>query len=248
MAPRSYLSRIAQPLVDGDPVVWSVPRATAEEARPPVAATAATSALQRRPAPAPAAKPASTSAPTPKAGPEIRAWVEPNPRLVELTPSAETLAPAPIDELSPAELAISEPAAATAPVTRQAIAEPAVSPSSERRLSVISGEVAATPPTAEMLPAPPPSTRPAPRCDSALEPQWPTREEASSAPHAERVTPSVVNTPAPRLHIGAIEIRAIAPPPVAAPAPAPIMAAAAPSAPGGRIGRAYAWRFGLVQG
>jgi hypothetical protein len=45
MAPRSYLSRIAQPLAAADPVVWSTPRASADEARPAVQATAADTGL-----------------------------------------------------------------------------------------------------------------------------------------------------------------------------------------------------------
>jgi hypothetical protein len=52
--------------------------------------------------------------------------------------------------------------------------------------------------------------------------------------------------PAPRIHIGTVEVRA-APPP----APAPVPQAAPRAAPRGEttpISRGYAWRFGLVQG
>ena len=150
-----------------------------------------------------------------------------------------------MDTLSPAEMA-SPDAVSTASVTQPTAAEPAAGPRSEHRSFAIADDVTAAPLAAETPSAPSSPTKPSPRHDAAPEPQWPTREEAAPAPHAEPT--AIARTPEPRLHIGAIEIRASAPAPVPAPASAPMMMAAAPSPAPGRIGRAYAWRFGLVQG
>jgi hypothetical protein len=53
-------------------------------------------------------------------------------------------------------------------------------------------------------------------------------------------------TAAPRIHIGTVEVRSSAPPP--APVQTPAAAHTAPRTDAAPISRAYAWRFGLVQG
>jgi hypothetical protein len=69
-----------------------------------------------------------------------------------------------------------------------------------------------------------------------------------TAPTAKRDPITEAATALSRIHIGTIEVRTTPPPPPAAP-PVPAPAASAPrAATAGRIGQAYAWRFGLAQG
>jgi hypothetical protein len=257
MAPRSYLSRIAQPLIAGDPVVWSVPRAAAEESRP-----AATPSLggqaHRVPTPDPATGPkprperSLTDAPRTQSKQNASAdptpsFAEPAQRLEDSSKSIKTR-PSVVDETPSLAPTGRERPSTSVPARRPTVTKPLASRQvGSTETATIDGVLAAPVLVSETdTPTMPP--KPKPRPDATPEPQWPSREETALAPRTERAAPAQpVSAAAPRLHIGAIEIRASAPPPVAAPAPAPIMAAA-PSPAAGRIGRAYAWRFGLVQG
>jgi hypothetical protein len=64
-------------------------------------------------------------------------------------------------------------------------------------------------------------------------------------PSVPAALPASDSAPAPRIHIGTVEVRSTAPPPMRAPQPA---SGAAPRPDAAPIARGYAWRFGLVQG
>jgi hypothetical protein len=64
-------------------------------------------------------------------------------------------------------------------------------------------------------------------------------------PSVPTAPPASDSAAAPRIHIGTVEVRSTAPPPMRAPQPAAGTAARPEAAP---IARGYAWRFGLVQG
>jgi hypothetical protein len=68
-------------------------------------------------------------------------------------------------------------------------------------------------------------------------------EPPGGPPPSPLSMPSAGSAPAPRIHIGTVEVRSAAPPP----APTP-PTAAAPRMDATPISRGYAWRFGLIQG
>jgi translation initiation factor IF-2 len=247
MTARSYLSRIAQPLIAGDPVVWSTPRAAAEDARPTATSTT-TATVQRKTA-------------NPPAG---QATARPNP----IAPAAPA-SPLAIDAapLTPPGVANTRAEPAVEPASTHLEPAPTASRSSlsEDRMgnepgptqtTTLTPEAGATfelgafqPVHAESAPerqvAPPPARRVEPAAATAPSSLTPTEIAPASA--SERAKPAP-KTDAPRLHIGTIEVRTSAPAPIAAP-----MTAVAPAAPSARpasapIGRGYASRFGLVQG
>jgi hypothetical protein len=158
--------------------------------------------------------------------------------------------PAPAHAAERGESPALTPWPATASVDR---ASPSGAPRAERRepgpASAQADRVDRAPtsdslePSAPSLAEPPRNARstPPPADVSRLSPQ-----ETAPAPRFDRAAPPIAAADPPRLHIGTIEVRAT-PPQVPAPGPAPEKAASRPPAPG-RIGRAYAWRFGLAQG
>jgi len=250
MARRSYLQRIAEPLCAGDPVLFAVPHPAPDEARPAamnptLASGAASSAPLLRRAPARAdSLPAPVAASRPFL-PQARAAVAPADAVANAMPDAAGTS---AFQASSAErhAAAAEPGMRSAPPRSP---EPVQAPDESHEPAPAEDRVAGfvrQPPSATFHAAPP---------SAAF-------EVAAASPHAVGIAPSgtpdalqaepahrqppspAATTPntgsaAPRIHIGTVEVRSAAPPPAAA-RPAP--PAAAP------ISRAYAWRFGLVQG
>lgn len=266
MARRSYLARIAQPVRPGEPLVWSIPHPPAEEARPP--------AMMSTPFPAPAT--AQPPAPTPARPPIAPTTTRRTD--TALGPPRPPMNPAATARDAPGERVPSETAGEIArPPARlfeveatNASAPPVEATAAPHHTAPGAGEAPSTgsPDTAAALRM---KARPQPsqdRLESTLEP--PLRPPASSPPQlvaasiaaAER--PLLADAPlppapparlsatrredgaAPRLHIGTIEIRA----PEPAPPPEPVVRSAAnrPAPSPATIGRAYPWRYGLVQG
>jgi hypothetical protein len=271
MARRSYLSRIAQPLTAADPVVWSTPRASIEEARP----------IARTTQPAPA-RPADPTAFPPQSDPAAARptrsdWSPPPSTSSAPAPLAAAPAPAPlaaapapapgIEATTPESSAI---AATRPPIIRRARPNPA---GNIDRPAARYGPISrGAPPDFESAPLAPPlpetfDARAPRRADPAPLVPGPAHTEtaarpveanevydhlAASAPESEVGAPRQV-APAnrspeaeTRLHIGTIEIRvARAPTPATSP-PAPIVVQT-PRAAADRLARAYASRFGLTQ-
>ena len=244
MAPRSYLSRIAQPLVAGDPVLWSTPRPAADEARP--AATTATSApLQRKAAGAPKAQ---TPAATPSVVPAI---ISASPAAIDAMPLEP---PAPVASQAAPDF---EPIPTSHLDMDQAAPNPVAASPAEATASVRS--VSPTP-TAASPPDPTSDAFQAARAEPQVAPR-PIRRAEPGAADLSSLTPAEIapvspaeraaaadRPDAPRLHIGTIEVRSSTLAPVAPPLPAPAQAAPSARSAASPIGRAYAWRFGLVQG
>jgi hypothetical protein len=263
MARRSYLQRIAEPLRARDPVLFAVRGAGPDEARPAVApavpdtATPANAATARGTPPRTSALAPVTTAPAPRRTVQVDeapATMETVSGIAETLPSAMS---------SPGKRTIGD---APQPPTIAAMPETEILRSSPRADSF--GEIQrGTPDLAPITPAAvnidnrPPSAR---RVTSTQPAVAQTSGTAKTPPADERedVTfePIVVRPPsttastrtagreaaAPRIHIGTVEVRSAAPPPT--PVPPPAAAPAAPRADAGPIARAYAWRFGLVQG
>jgi hypothetical protein len=259
MARRSYLARIAQPLGSGEPRVWSIPRPNAEDARP----AATLDAAERPPAragEAPAASPTTASLFPPG---EAAAPAAPIAVRRETPTAPPRRSPRPMRARS----AVVDAAAAldSAPRRRGVERGPGTVVERPRTAEAVSqamqrsdpadGAAVREPegaPAVESSPSAPPRTPPTRRpAEPPDGPAWFDRaEEAISAPRREPPAPPRASAaPASRLHIGTIEIRASTPPPAAAPLPPAQPAAMAPApAAGGPIGRAYPWRYGLVQG
>lgn len=270
MARRSYLARLARPLTIADPVVWSMPRASTDEARP-----TARAARPRLEAPA---DPISVPSPgEPTAVGQARSDRSPAPL------RSPTPAPARLAKMG----ATTPGAGANAPGTRSTTPKPArPAPTG----APIVGHARPDPVTRMERPAP---DRAAPRVgqsDVEAAPQvthepgavgWPeishiepgpsvpspvdalaTARRIEAAQTHDRLTasapepqsrsprPDAPATPSQerqtRLHIGAIEIRVTRPPTPAPAPPAPAIVHAPPAA-SAPLARAYTSRFGLAQ-
>lgn len=241
MARQSYLSRVAQPLAHGDPVIASIPRAAPEESRQAISPAARPLASLQRPSSSGAIMQPADS------------WAAPK------GPSGEP-ASGPVNDV-PAPPAAVEQSSRSLPMTRS----PA---SAEKASSILGCEGAARPapkpPLSPALAAPSPAA-PSPfrRTETVQAASAPKTEQSNVrfvAPpvHLEEagVLPAPFISPAkphpPRLHIGAIEVRVAQPqPPNPAPAP-PIVPVTGPIGPTHNapapISTSYASRFGLAQG
>jgi hypothetical protein len=250
MARRTYLQRMAEPLRAGDPVLFAVPRAPADEARPALT-PATTPALSRGAAPVPRRGRVSEPIAQPPASIALRAAAEPGyiPRI----PVPEVTAP----QVQPQSRPRNEPRQQEALPDRVPPATsaepPQVNPAaptrrfSEPTVPVTRREAASAPSNraVETTVLDAPTARPRPSQHAAQPPakvQDPVRPE-QRGPAAAAVHESA---PAPRLHIGTIEVRAAAPPP--SPMPQQATRGAPPRHDSVPLSRAYAWRFGLVQG
>lgn len=256
MAGRSYLQRIAEPLRRGDPVLFAIPSATPDEARPfataraaPITTASSAPVVRRKPL---AVAPPVASAPAPAA-------------------LASSSAP-----LSAADASVIEEQVATPPVSvsrAQAIpldmdhapehpAPPLVPPTAEPADRVPFEQVASSPIAAadietgysqqETIPGSHPASQEvapavAPGATQQTSPMTmttSTEPPLSDAPSSPQYSPRATAAP-PRIYIGTVEVHAVAPSPPTTPDPAPVAAPSVPSAP---ISRGYGWRFGLVQG
>jgi hypothetical protein len=272
MARRSYLQRIAEPLRARDPVLFAVRGAGPDEARPAVAsavsdAGAPANALAGRGAPARAssasapsvAPPLATAAPLPRNA--TRTGAAPAP----IGPANPIVEPTPGPPRSPMAAAAADlphtgpPIIAATPETdiRQSSSHadsfgeaghgmPEFAP-----ITPAAAQADRRPPALRRLASSPPAAAQAP--GSARPPEAEQREDIALEPMIVRLPPAAASTraagpgtTAPRIHIGTVEVRSAAPP--SAPVPPPAAAPAAPRADAGPITRAYAWRFGLVQG
>jgi hypothetical protein len=290
-AARSYLHRIAEPLRPGDPVLFAMPQASFEEARPPAQ-------------PHGAVLPAWSAASDASAPPVLRRKalrpdvpgerpVTPAGLLPAMAPPVETAPQSAPPAVAPRAPALGRPAASPdrfvsdagdgvfAGQDRAADAPPGRSADAPGARSVIAREglANAAGPSAHALAADAgqlsspaqatgaPALRAAPRVADASPRQVEPEPAAASpgvrqaarpavpiAPATRQVAalpPAVSGAPAPpRIYIGTVEVRSAAPPPApvpqqAAPRAAPRGLAAAEGTP---LARAYAWRFGLVQG
>jgi len=245
--PRSYLSRIAQPLTSTDPVVWSTPRAAADEARPSLqAATPALSSAST-----------STAAPGPPA--DIKGESEETAVEVSLSAAQARQTRSGVDDRGPPTTVPQEasgepatptggPSARTAPNDPSAqavdVAAPVRPPSAGKPpISVATSKAG----NGHAIDRTAPTVADAARRSAAAGP--PSEVSPSAAP---RVVSSVAREPehAPRLHIGAIEIRVTQPPAPPAPASSASLArvqAAGPAPASAPLSRPYASRFGLAQ-
>ncbi len=297
--PRSYLQRIAEPLRPGDPVLFAMPQASFEEARPPALPHGAVLPVLSAPSDASAPPVLRRKAARPVV-PEARPVV---PEARPVMPGGllpDTAAPVAIEPqgsppaVAPRAPALGGPAAspdrfvsdagngvfagqdraadappgrsADAPTARSVIAREEVRGSdagpSAHAFAADAGQLS-SPPQATGAPA----LREAPRATEAVPRQAGLEQTAASpggrqaARPAEPIAPAtrpvagrppeVTGAPVPpRIYIGTVEVRSAAPPP--APVSQQAAPLAAPRGPAGAEGtplaRAYAWRFGLVQG
>jgi hypothetical protein len=223
MIRRSYLSRIAQPMTAGDPVIASMPRAAAEESRQTV------SAAMR-----PLAKASPDLATTPSAPHQASSGnIQPRPSRLRSSPAQDATS------LRTNTIPISTvpkpppPASAAAPELSRAesgFGERVTNrtPESASQTSGVGGPRTTSP------------DRPA-HANGVSPPRWiENRPAPPPSPEPSKEGP-------PRLHIGAIEVRiprAPNPPPTQ-----PIMTVVGPGASAAHaISRPYASRFGLAQG
>ena len=262
MARRSYLQRIAEPLRAGDPVLFAVPHAGADETRPaaqpsasiaaapPGRATLRRRATGRDPQHAPVADRATRSAPLPEAA-------APADAILSAAPDAATSQPPP----APRELPTQPRPAAEARTTPSAPDHPAATEQQREPAPAARAIATAASPPPSWSVAPTPLTEPPPAGIAAARTSETETSAAAAHPTAAAIVPepivapqptpasmpSAVASAAPRIHIGTVEVRASAP----APAPAPPAATTPRGAPRGDatpISRGYAWRFGLIQG
>jgi hypothetical protein len=271
------LQRIAEPLRAGDPVLFAVPRPLPAEARAPVEAPATSpdaaeptraATLRRRPASnaatrtAPnvsAAEVSTTATANPPAPADTAAVapaaIAPPPSRSVVATDDEGIAGRPpavppaeprlrFAARAPNERATARPPASTAGSPADRAAAPhrltsmwTATPSAP---DVMSSDFPASETTAPDIIAP--AARPV-SAGIAAEPP-----PASISPPTPMATPVIGAAPAPRIHIGTVEVRT-APSPAAPVAASPARgAAAAPRGGTAPIARGYAWRFGLVQG
>lgn len=266
MARRSYLQRIAEPLLPGQPVLFPLSRAAPDEARPAVAVSPPTPGVAQdvpkslRRAPASAARAVQAMPGLAPAAPAAAQSGAPT-----LKPAAE---PAAVAEAGPpAPILRADPLTAAGPETRAALEESA--PTGEGDTGAQRLFDTAAPSTSIVTALASPSV-PAPRAvavatssAAAVPDAAPTAVRsvlpAAAADAPERPPPTVAMPPAdaaaertrtaPSIHIGTIEVRTAAPAlpaPAAPPAAIPSVPRAAPAdaAPA----RGYGWRFGLIQG
>ena len=197
-------------------------------------AVARRSYLQRIAEPLRPGDPVLFAVPRPPPG-EARAAVEmpPTPR-----PAAALHAPAHSPRAEARLAPATSPNAAHKPAPAEAAAESTLAPTEN---AAASGELppASSSARTSLQPAPAPR-EPAP--DMIARARLVTIEpEAPGEPLLS--TSSSGSAPAPRIHIGTVEVRSAAPP-----APARPAARVLPRTDAAPISRGYAWRFGLVQG
>jgi len=272
MAHRSYFQRIAEPVRLGDPLLFAMPRAAPDEARPPAvppaAATTVTpsAASVLRRAPARAAPPLA-----PAALPATPSVVPATPSTVPAIPSAQVPAIATPANAAPRGLASAVPPPAAAPAVpapppgplsaaepgRRSASVPAADvPASPgaRREETAATDFVGPPSFATGLAAPAPAAaelpsvfRPAPRTAQSTSDGVPGAR--SGARHAEPVIRPPASLAAPPSSSSA----GVVPPrihigTVEVRSAAPVLPHAAPGSAAAPISRGYAWRFGLVQG
>lgn len=263
MTRRSYLQRIAQPLRPGDPVLFALPQAPAAERRP--AAGLPTS----RPAGPPTA-PAPRLRPPGDAGAAETVVVPADERA---TPSQDVILPAdpiaaapPSDASAPRMPAVQRPRSTLASETHRTpparAAQPEAPPREPPAFALAATRAVARGERGPEVRIEPPASSPAsaaasahpaaamPASAEASAPRVaPVAREPESFPDARppaRTAMSATDAaPAPRVHIGTVEVRSAAP---TLPPRATQRAAAAPRTDAAPIARGYAWRFGLVQG
>jgi hypothetical protein len=238
MGRRSYLSRVAQPLGPGDPVIASIPRAPPEESRQAISPVFGPSAsLQRLPSSATNARAAN-----PLPGPK-RASLSEAARQGTVRPAIHS----PANQTSPSLPTTRSRGAREEPSFAGTVVEAAPSPAKAVPVEVVSAPSAAS----DVTDAPHPSAIELRRRRSnarAVDPPVQLAESGQSIPPF--ISPPKQEPP--RLHIGAIEVRVAQPAPTNPPPVAPIFPV------GGTVGRApaaapsisapYASRFGLAQG
>ena len=273
MARRSYLARLARPLTVADPIVWSVPRASADEARPIAQAARPASAAPADPPAVPLQNESATAGRVRSGQPSLLSTSSPPPA---------TPAPAPeIGATTPDAEATTQTIRTTARSLRAATAQLQSAPT--RRPNPVraterpapDGRVSrAGPPDLEIAPprsrtvvtvdAPTTSqTGPEPSFLGPADPPTATHPVGATetldhlAAHAAESQPRAPRREAPmsrpsereaHLHIGAIEIRVTRPPPPATTTSTPSIVQP-PVSPAATtpLARAYASRFGLAQ-
>jgi hypothetical protein len=260
MPRRSYLSRLAQPLTAGDPVIASIPRAAAEESRHAVSALPPSAHAPRFPNTA-------RSPAVPERVIQARPVLSPpadRPFASAKKPSPEQTQPSKAAHVGCAAHEVSTPVTdGRRVVARQALPQQTrlasagqgslVSPrplairASEATLADAPGE----PRGGQVSPPSPPASLP-----SRAKIEEPVAS-AAAPQHATDAAPPPrglsAAREAPRLHIGAIEVRVTQPAPPSPPALPPIatptgIASSAAPAAASSIARPYASRFGLAQG
>jgi hypothetical protein len=269
MPRRSYLHRIAEPLRSGEPVLFAVPRPLPTEARAPVEApTISQDAAE--PTRAPTLHRRAATRGTIPATPDLSAAAVGAP--VAAAPCTlalgNTAAPAGIARAPTSSAALPSRTVATiddpgaisrASALPPMLGEPQMRPAAVAPSARAAARILASP-TAPLGRAAEPrhvssSQRPAPFAPDLTAPDVTMVDLAASslsrpvsiAPAIARPpsTPASGAAPAPRIHIGTVEVRTTTPP--AAP-PAPRAAPEAPQRDTAPIARGYAWRFGLLQG
>jgi hypothetical protein len=272
MARRSYLQRIAEPLRAGEPVLFAVPGAGPEDARPATASAVVESGVASNPStlrraadratsPSAVAKPerATQIVQTPRAVASSTA-VDVNPAQVSMPSTAGPIAPAQSREFhTPVAPLETEAFAPLSPQARSAVAATTRTVVTER----VAADFIDSEPLSSAEVVPPAVADASIDSPSAGEAQTrrdtdPSLRQVSPAeidfePISRQPPPLAVSKPrlradtaSPRIHIGTVEVRSAAPPPT--PAQASTAAHAASRTDATPISRAYAWRFGLVQG
>jgi hypothetical protein len=266
MARRSYLSRIAEPLRVGDPVLFAVPQAAPEEARPHI--LAGQPKALRRAVVGPERVPAEAGTP-PRVAAMLQAPME-APMQVRGAPEGASLPIAPPSAREPVAAAVPrrqmDPSAPRVQPEAAPTALPFVPgamrdmPSLPRHADVTAEPADAAGPDRSLPSAPlqagttesfrgPLRLEPAassPQAAVAAPPQHPSEPAAVAAQRSP--VASTASAAPPRLHIGTIEVRSTTPqPPPSAPSPASGLATPG-SAVRAPLARGYGWPFGLAQG
>jgi hypothetical protein len=277
MARRSYLQNIAEPLSPGDPVLFSVPRAAADEARPAAVRQGPPGGAPASPAlgtPVLRRKQAGDAAPT-IASTHIPGAALSGPASAPMSPGFGGAGDAPITPGVPAApVTAVAGASAEPPGARDESLPIAIAPLRVADAFVPAAGSGSTIPMplagAPELPWPPlthVATLGSARAAAAVSPDSPGsakipaviehRTVAHASPVAmlppvASVAPADRNGAAPvRLHIGTIEVRTTPPqvPPPAPHVPAAQTYARDSSVDGSiQVSRGYGWRFGLFQG
>jgi len=245
MAGRSYLRRIAQPLVSGEPALTPLRVSPAEETRPAAMQFVPSGIVQRRPAArAPIAKGALAEAGEPVL------WTTPTARDTAAAgrPGAPAVPPpavsaAAIDLPAPSlpdVPAVPLPTVSAATVEPHAPPHPDMSTFEPVPIAVPASSRAASDAGLRAGPSPSPDedsgvavAQPPGLAPSSLRPPLPSRPQL--APQRARV------------RIGTVEVRTRPAPVFPPPAAQTVPARPAPAAPSQPLSRGLAWRYGLVQ-
>lgn len=254
MARRTYLQRVAEPLRAGDPVLFAVPHAPPDEARPaanpiitPASPRAAALSVSRRAeaslpitqpqAPSAQGQPRLDAAP-PAVSPEIAASGVQAPSERRSEDGQDPPLPVRLQPPAPTDRTRVDIVDAMRlpgePLPSVATPDFISTPDSGAVEAAARSQAAASP--APRMRSPEPAAQPQARLDDPVHPAQPGPATTAARDPA----------PAPRLHIGTIEVRASAP--QAPPMPQPAVRAAPSRQDAAPLSRAYGWRFGLVQG